>query len=133
MLFVEDAYERAHSALECRGEADQRSERGELRASLDRADVILRDTGHLCELDLCEAALRPQFAQMLAEQRSGWRHRCQGAVPPLTFANLEYMLLFISAWCLNMIDPTVTKRIRSIFLHHEARVTIGDAARLLGR
>ncbi len=32
-----------------------------------------------------------------------------------------------------MLDPTVTERIRSIFLHDEARVTIEDAARLLGR
>ncbi|HSY49140.1 MAG TPA: hypothetical protein VLC46_10040 [Thermoanaerobaculia bacterium] len=32
-----------------------------------------------------------------------------------------------------MLDPTVTKRIRSIFLHHEAYVTIEAAARLLGR
>ncbi len=32
-----------------------------------------------------------------------------------------------------MLDPTVTERIRSIFLHDEARVTIEGAARLLGR
>jgi len=32
-----------------------------------------------------------------------------------------------------MLDPTVTERIRSIFLHHETNVTIEDAARLLGR
>jgi hypothetical protein len=32
-----------------------------------------------------------------------------------------------------MLDPTVTERIRSIFLHDEARVTIERAARLLGR
>jgi hypothetical protein len=32
-----------------------------------------------------------------------------------------------------MLDPTVTERIRSILLHDEARVTIDDAARLLGR
>src|SRR5258708_15642406 len=32
-----------------------------------------------------------------------------------------------------MLDPTVTERIRSIFLHDEARVTIEMAARLLGR
>ncbi len=32
-----------------------------------------------------------------------------------------------------MLDPTVTERIRSIFLHDEARVTIETAARLLGR
>jgi len=32
-----------------------------------------------------------------------------------------------------MLDPTVTERIRSIFLYDEARVTIDDAARLLGR
>ena len=34
---------------------------------------------------------------------------------------------------MNMLDPTVTERIRSIFLHDEARVTIEGAARLLGR
>ena len=32
-----------------------------------------------------------------------------------------------------MLHPTVTERIRSIFLHDEARVTIEDAARMLGR
>jgi hypothetical protein len=32
-----------------------------------------------------------------------------------------------------MLDSTVSERIRSIFLHDEARVTIEDAARLLGR
>jgi hypothetical protein len=32
-----------------------------------------------------------------------------------------------------MLDPTVTERIRSIFLHYEAPVTIEMAARLLGR
>ena len=32
-----------------------------------------------------------------------------------------------------MLDPTVAERIRSIFLHDEARVTIEGAARLLGR
>ena len=32
-----------------------------------------------------------------------------------------------------MLDPTVPERIRSIFLHDEARVTIEGAARLLGR
>jgi hypothetical protein len=31
-----------------------------------------------------------------------------------------------------MLDPTLIKRIRSIFLHHEARVTIGEAAGMLG-
>ena len=32
-----------------------------------------------------------------------------------------------------MLDPTVTERIRSIFLHDEPRVTLAGAARLLGR
>jgi hypothetical protein len=32
-----------------------------------------------------------------------------------------------------MPDPSVTERIRSIFLHAEPRVTLGGAARLLGR
>src|SRR5713226_9497111 len=32
-----------------------------------------------------------------------------------------------------MLDPTVTERIRSIFLHDETRVTIEMAARMLGR
>ncbi len=32
-----------------------------------------------------------------------------------------------------MLDPNVTERIRSIFLHHEARVTVEGAAELLGR
>ena len=32
-----------------------------------------------------------------------------------------------------MLDSAVTERIRSIFLHDEARVTIEDAAQLLGR
>jgi hypothetical protein len=31
-----------------------------------------------------------------------------------------------------MADPILTARIRAIFLHHEPRVTIGDAARMLG-
>lgn len=31
-----------------------------------------------------------------------------------------------------MLDPALIKRIRAIFLHHEARVTIGDAAGMLG-
>jgi len=31
-----------------------------------------------------------------------------------------------------MPDPAVTERIRSIFLHHEPRVTIDDAAQMLG-
>jgi excisionase family DNA binding protein len=31
-----------------------------------------------------------------------------------------------------MLDPALIQRIRSIFLHHEARVTIGEAAELLG-
>jgi hypothetical protein len=31
-----------------------------------------------------------------------------------------------------MLTPNLTERIRSIFLHHEARVTIAGAARLLG-
>jgi hypothetical protein len=31
-----------------------------------------------------------------------------------------------------MLDPTITERIRSIFLHHESSVTIIDAARVLG-
>jgi hypothetical protein len=32
----------------------------------------------------------------------------------------------------NMLDPAVIQRIRAIFLHHEPRVTIADAAGLLG-
>jgi hypothetical protein len=32
-----------------------------------------------------------------------------------------------------MLDPNLTECIRSIFLHHEPRVTVADAARLLGR
>src|SRR5258708_38522200 len=32
-----------------------------------------------------------------------------------------------------MLDPTVTERIRCIFLHDEARVTIEGAARVMGR
>jgi len=31
-----------------------------------------------------------------------------------------------------MLDPTLIQRIRAIFLHHEPRVTIGEAADLLG-
>jgi hypothetical protein len=31
-----------------------------------------------------------------------------------------------------MLDPALIQRIRAIFLHHEARVTIADAASLLG-
>ena len=31
-----------------------------------------------------------------------------------------------------MLDPNLTERIRSIFLHHEARVTVEGAAELLG-
>src|SRR4051794_7263624 len=31
-----------------------------------------------------------------------------------------------------MLDPALIQRIRSIFLHHEARVTVGEAARMLG-
>src|SRR3954452_18982811 len=31
-----------------------------------------------------------------------------------------------------MLDPTLIKRIRAIFLHHEARVTVGEAAGMLG-
>ncbi|HEV7571537.1 MAG TPA: hypothetical protein VGQ21_08555 [Thermoanaerobaculia bacterium] len=31
-----------------------------------------------------------------------------------------------------MLDPTLMQRIRAIFLHHEARVTIGEAAGMLG-
>jgi hypothetical protein len=32
-----------------------------------------------------------------------------------------------------MLDPDLTECIRSIFLHDEPRVTVADAARLLGR
>src|SRR5258708_37074823 len=32
-----------------------------------------------------------------------------------------------------MLDANLTERIRSIFLHHEARVTVEGAAELLGR
>jgi hypothetical protein len=31
-----------------------------------------------------------------------------------------------------MLDPTLSQRIRAIFLHHEARVTVGEAAGMLG-
>jgi hypothetical protein len=31
-----------------------------------------------------------------------------------------------------MCDPALTERIRTIFLHHESRVTISEAARMLG-
>jgi hypothetical protein len=31
-----------------------------------------------------------------------------------------------------MLDPALIQRIRSIFLHHEARVTVGEAAGMLG-
>jgi hypothetical protein len=31
-----------------------------------------------------------------------------------------------------MLDPSLIQRIRAIFLHHEARVTVGEAAEMLG-
>jgi hypothetical protein len=31
-----------------------------------------------------------------------------------------------------MLEPTLVNRIRTIFLHHEARVTVGEAAGMLG-
>jgi hypothetical protein len=42
------------------------------------------------------------------------------------------MLLLLSKGRSTMLEPDVIQRIRSIFLHHEPRVTIADAAGLLG-
>lgn len=44
----------------------------------------------------------------------------------------EYIIYLIFARCFNMLDPTVTERIRAIFLHDDERVTIAAAAAMLG-
>jgi hypothetical protein len=130
---IENRHEIDGFALQRERQPEDRYEVGRPAAALQLTDASLREATPVRNLHLRKPALLPQLAQMISEDlTSAPLHRHSQSFA-LTNRTNEYTILLVTQERIFMLNPNLTERIRSIFLHDEPRVTVAGAARLLGR
>lgn len=122
---VEGREEGGGLALQRGGESEHRYEVRNARSALDLADAALRNAEPLREIVLRESSFLAKVTHVIAKQFARCSCRRHPFTRSLTIPHAGYMII-------GMCDSTLTERIRIIFLHHESRVTIDEAAHMLG-
>lgn len=132
IVLIKHRDKRAQLAFERRGEPDHRHQVRRPAAVFQLAEPGLWQIASLRELDLRPTALLTQSAEARAEHLSDRACHCHESVFNLTKGGGGYPRFRIATKAATMLDPALIQRIRTIFLHHEPRVTIAGAAGLLG-
>ncbi len=132
IFLVERGGYRADRAVERSSDSHQRNKIRQEDTAFQVTDVTLPQPSAFCQDHLSQLPLFAQFAYAIPDQFAGAGTRLFHAATLLTIGANRYKFKPIRGRRTNMLKPAVINRIRSIFLHHEPRVTIADAAGLLG-